>query len=198
VNLMQKIVVVAQGVEKMRKDGSNTHHKYKFFSHGLVTATVRDLMLEQGLVTHVTMKDGSCVVRIFNADPLLTVEGKVIQQTNGAPLHEMIESTFDIPRPNDQAQSTGAIVSYAVKTMYQKTFMLEDVETPDPETMAPKNKPAEKQSFEVQLQLVTDASSLEELSAAVKDLDQASFSKDQWNQLSTTYKERLKTMKEKK
>jgi hypothetical protein len=182
-NLYQKIIAIAAAAEKMRKDGTNTHHKYKFFSHGLVTATVRDLMLEHGLVTHVTMRDGSCVVTLINAE---------------SPHPDEMTGSFDVPRPNDQPQSTGAIMSYAVKLMYQKTFMLEDADTPDVETMQPKNKPAETKDFDNVLRLLKDASGKDELSAIARDLDQSKFSKDQWNTLSNTYKERLSAVSESK
>lgn len=182
-NLYQKIVAVAGAAEKLRKDGYNTHHKYKFFSHAAVTAAVRDLMLQHGLVTHVTMRDGSCVVTIIDAE---------------SPSPDEMSGSFDIPRPNDQPQSTGAIMSYAVKLMYQKTFMLEDEATPDVEAMQPKNKPAQTKDYDNVLKLMQDASSLAELSAIVTDLDQNGFSKDQWNKLSTTYKDRLKAVSESK
>ena len=174
-NLFEKIVAITASVEKLRKDGQ-VPNKYKFFSHANVTESVRDLMVEHKIVTCVGMVAGSCQVVLVDADdPSCTISG-----------------IFDVPRPNDQPQSTGAIISYAVKIFYQKTFMLQDVDTPDVENMPKRNKPAEKADFSNVLQLMKDASSIEELGKVAEGLDQNSFSKEQWNELSQTYKTRLK------
>lgn len=170
-SIHKKFLLIAAAAEKLRKDGYNQHHKYKFHSHGAVTAAVRDLLIEHGITTTITMRGGSCVVRLTD------VEG------------EHVESEIDVPRPNDQPQSTGIIMSYAVKLVYQKTFLLED-ETQDAET-AKKVETAPSGEFDKLLQLLKDASSREELSKVASGLDQTKFSKDQWNKLSNQYKETL-------
>jgi hypothetical protein len=177
-NLFEKIVAISAAVEKLRKDGNNSHHKYKFFSHSIVTESVRDLLIEHKIVTHVTMHDGSCRVELIDADD---------------PAGLRLSGVFDVPRPNDQPQSTGAIISYAVKFFYMKTFMLQDVETPDIESMQPRAKQTEAPAvdFDKMLQLLKDASSKEELGKVVEGLDQNKYSKTQWNQLSAQYKETL-------
>jgi len=171
-NLHQKILSIAAKAESIRKDGYNQHHKYKFHSHGAVTAAVRDLLLEHLVATEVTMRDGACVVTLVNAEAI----------------EERVESAFDVPRPNDQPQSTGAIVSYAVKLCYQKTFLLED-EAQDVEAMKPKALPAG--NVDATLTSIAMAKTKDELDLIARNLDQGAFSKDQWNQLANMYKERL-------
>ena len=171
-NLHEKILSIAGKVEAVRKTGYNQHHKYKFHSHNAVTAAVRDLLLEHKLVTEVTMRDGACVVT------LVDVEGD-----------GRLEGAFDIPRPNDQPQSTGAIVSYAIKLMYMKTFMMED-ESPDAENIKPKVT-TDQGTFDRKLTELATTKTKDALDTFARGLDQSDYSKDQWKQLSDMYKERL-------
>lgn len=171
-NLHEKIIAIAAEAEQVRKDGYNQHLKYKFHSHGAVTAAVRDLLIKYKVATETTMREGSCVVTLVDAEG----EGRV-------------ESSFDVPRPSDQPQSTGIIMSYAVKLCYQKVFMLED-ETQDAETV--KKAPAkDAPNFDADLTALASVKTKQDLDAYAQNVDQFKYSKSQWEQLVAIYKEKL-------
>jgi hypothetical protein len=172
-NLHQKIIAIAKEAAAVGKDGFNQHHKYKYHSHGAVTAAVRDLLIQHGVVTEVSMRDGACVVTLVNAEE---------------PAKERVECALDVPRPNDQPQSAGVIISYAVKVCYQKLFLLED-DSQDAEAVKPKPKPAE--NFDATLTAIATAKNKDVLDSLARSLDQGAYSKEQWNQLANMYKEKL-------
>ena len=171
-NLHEKLIAITAAAEAIRKDGDNKHFKYKFHSHHVVTAAVRDLLIEHKVATEVTMREGSCVVTLVNAeDPT-----------------QRVESALDIPRPDErQPQSTGVIMSYAVKLCYLKTFLLED-DSQDVETVKPRVTAGKDPAPLMTRMAQADREELDRLAAEV---DAGEYTKDDWKKVTTLYKERI-------
>ena len=169
-NLYEKIITICSEVEQVRKTKPTSGLKYAYHSHTAVLDAVRDLLIKNGIVTLVSMEGGSCVVTLTDGETSLV-------------------STLDVPRPNDMPQSTGAIISYAVKIVYQKTFMIQD-DSPDVENMKPRALPVAN-SIDSILTQIAQAPDKESLDTLARNLDESSYSKEQWRQLANMYKERL-------
>tara|TARA_R110000782_G_C14819205_1_gene413788 strand:- start:9681 stop:10421 length:741 start_codon:yes stop_codon:yes gene_type:complete len=146
-NVHQRIIAIMRSLSYVKKGGRNEFQKFNFVKHDDVTRSVREQLIEHGVLSIPTITESSCIeITQKNAPSYLTtitMQCAFVNIDNPEDKFSVSGIGQGIDR-NDLGP--GKATSYAFKNILLKTFALEtgeadNEETADDKQPAPKRKP---------------------------------------------------------
>lgn len=128
--LVSRIHAAVSELGPLPKEGYNKHHKFDFHSHGDVTAHLKPVFAKHGIVMMVTTAD------FIRSGPdisfMVTVRLMSSDDANDALEMRMpAEHSATNSKGRPEPVQTGIALSYAVKNVLLKMFMLTEHDTPE-------------------------------------------------------------------